>query len=135
MISLILEFCYQITKMFGLSEGAVSLHFQQTFEGRNFVCTARNFHSQQASIFLLYLHCWVCHNISKIRAVPSILCLRGQTLSVGANSANLHRDLPYTDRVSSQTLCEKKEIGFPGGGNCPEPAPRPPPPAPCYVWP
>ena len=22
-----------------------------------------------------------------------------------ANSRNLHRDLPYTDRVSSQTLC------------------------------
>ena len=23
----------------------------------------------------------------------------------GGNSTNLHRDLPYTDRVSSQTLC------------------------------
>ena len=39
------------------------------------------------------------------RAVPRIFCLWGQTPSAGANSTNLHRDLPYTDRVSSQTLC------------------------------
>ena len=51
------------------------------------------------------------------RAVPRIF------LSAGANSTNPHRDLPYTDRVSSQTLCQKKKISFPGGGNCP---PSPP---------
>ena len=41
---------------------------------------------------------------SDARAVPRIFCLRGQTPSAGANSTNLYRDLPYTDRVSSQTL-------------------------------
>ena len=33
------------------------------------------------------------------RAVPRIF------LSVGANSAHLHRGLPYTDRASSWTFC------------------------------
>ena len=33
-------------------------------------------------------------------------------LSAGANSTNPHRDLPYTDRVSSQTLCQKKKNKF-----------------------
>ena len=58
--------------------------------------------------------CLVC------RAVPRIFCLWGQTPSAGANFTNLHRDLPYTDRVSSQTrtMLEKKK-SFPGGGNCP----------------
>ena len=36
-------------------------------------------------------------------------------LSAGANSTNLHRDLPYTDRVSSQTLCQKKKKVFLAG--------------------
>ena len=46
-------------------------------------------------------------------------------LSAGANSANLHRDLPYTDRVSSQTLCQKKKVFLAGPPPCP-PAPLPP---------
>ena len=44
-------------------------------------------------------------------------------LSGGANSTNLHRDLPYTDRVSSQTLCQKKKLVFLAGATA-SPAPR-----------
>ena len=46
-------------------------------------------------------------------------------LSAGANSANLHRDLPYTDRVSSQTLCQKKKLVFLGGSTVPPCPPLP----------
>ena len=60
---------------------------------------------------LIRLHRLSCNSVIHelhscyARAVPRIFCLRGQTPSAGANSTNLHRDLPYTDRVSSQTLC------------------------------
>ena len=47
-------------------------------------------------------------------------------LSAGANSTNLHRDLPYTDRVSSQTLCQKKKLVFLAGATAPPPTPCPP---------
>ena len=48
--------------------------------------------------------------LSALNASPESFVHRGRAvprvfLSSEANSTNLHRDLPYTDRVSSQTLC------------------------------